>query len=122
MIFAYNTAGILSLLIGVVLPVIVGYFTSGHLNSGVKATVLALLAGLTAVLAQWLDAVNNSQHFAWQTAVISAFATWLVAEATYFKIWKPSGVAETLKEVGVTGYEPDHSADITAVDETPRNV
>lgn len=97
---ALDTGGIISILIGTVLPIVVGYVTAASLNSGLKAAILAGFAGLSGVLSQWLTAINNNQHFAWQAAVISAFLTYLVAEASYFKIWKPSGVSDVVQAAG----------------------
>jgi hypothetical protein len=99
---AFNTAGIISLLIGVVLPNAVGYFTNESMNKGLKAAILAGLSGVSAVLAQWLDALNNHQHFLWQASVLSALTTWLLAEGTYLRIWKPSGLSDKLQRKGVT--------------------
>lgn len=118
---AFNTAGIISLLIGVVLPNAVGYFTNESMNKGLKAAILAGLSGVSAVLAQWLDALNNHQHFLWQASVLSALTTWLLAEGAYLRIWKPSGLSDKLQRNGVTDAAlgispPARSSDVSDQD------
>jgi hypothetical protein len=103
---AFSTAGVISLLVGFVLPILVGYFTKASLNPGLKAAILAATAGLSGVLTQWLDAINNNQHFAWQAAVLSAVATWITAEASYLRIWKPSGVSDVVQAAGPIADPP----------------
>lgn len=103
---AFNTGGVISLLIGTVLPVVVGYITKESLNPGLKSGILAGIAGLSGLLTQWLDAITSGTHFAWQAAVLSAFATWLVGEASYYKWWKPSGISDAVQNRGVTDPVP----------------
>jgi len=99
---AFNTAGVISLIIGIVLPNAVGYFTNESMNKGLKAAILAGLSGVSAVLTQWLDAIKANQHFVWQASVISAVTTWLLAEGSYLRVWKPSGISDKLQRKGVT--------------------
>lgn len=118
---AFNTAGIISLLIGVVLPNAVGYFTNESMNKGLKAAILAGCSAVSAVLTQWLDALNNHQHFLWQASVLSAVTTWLLAEGSYLRIWKPSGVSDKLQRHGVTDAAlgvspPPQSSDVSDQD------
>lgn len=111
---AFSTGGIVSLLVAWVLPIVVGYFTKASLNSGLKAAILAALSGITAVLSQWLTAINDNQHFAWQAAVLTAFGTWVVAEATYFKIWKPTGLSDIVQAAGPIA-DPVEKAVVNAI-------
>ena len=114
---AFDTGGIISLLVGTLLPIFVGYITTEKLNSGLKAAILAGVSAISGVLSQWLDAINNNTHFAWQAAVLSAFLTWAVGEATYFKWWKPTGVSDYVQSKGITSSTPvDAPVDGGAVD------
>lgn len=106
---AFNTAGIISLVVGFVLPNVVGYFTNCSLNKGMKAAILAGLAAASSFLTQWGDAATNGRPFVWQAAVLNAVATWLVAEGAYLRIWKPSGVSDYLQSVGVKDAAGDTS-------------
>lgn len=101
LLLGLDTAGVISLLLGTVLPLLVGLLTSRSLNPGVKAALLAALSGLASVLTQWLAALNSGQHFAWQQVVVSAFLTWAVGELSYLKLWRPSGAAARLADLGV---------------------
>lgn len=99
----FGTAGVLSMLVGTLLPLIVGAVTRLTLNAGVKALLLLLLSAITAVLTQWLTALNNAQAFHWQAAVLSAFTTFAVGAGAHYQLWKPSGLAQ---KVGVGGIVP----------------
>jgi len=101
-VLGLNTAGIISLLVGTVLPLLVGLLTRQSLNPGVKAAILAALSGVTGVLSQWLEAIDNARAFAWQQAVVAALFTWAVGELSYLRVWKPSGVAAGLQNTGIT--------------------
>lgn len=92
----------ISLAVGTVLPILVGFFTTEKLNPGLKAAILAAISGVSAVLSQWANAINAHAHFAWPAALLSAFVTWGVGEATYFKWWKPGGVSDYVQSKGVT--------------------
>lgn len=134
-VLAFNTAGIISLLIGFVLPNAVGYCTQASMNKGVKAALLAATAAVSGVLTQWLDAINNDHHFAWQASALSAVATWLIAEGSYLRIWKPSGLSDVLQGMGIADapsvadavadtedYTSRHSASAAKIGEVPSTV
>jgi hypothetical protein len=106
----FDTAGVVSLLVGTVLPLLVGLLTKRSMNSGLKAAVLALLSALSAFLTQWLTALDNAQHFLWQAAVLSALATFAVAAGTHYQVWKPAGVASALADKGITDPAPAAAA------------
>lgn len=109
----FGTAGILSMLVGTLLPLIVGAVTRLTLNAGAKALLLLALSAITAVLSQWLTALNNAQAFHWQAAVLSAFTTFAVGVGTHYQLWKPSGIAY---KVGVNGVVPTPSHQPGALD------
>lgn len=102
----FDTAGILAMLVGTVLPLLVGAVTRITLNAGVKALILLLLSAVTAVLSQWLTALTDAQAFHWQAAVLSAITTFLVGLGSHYQLWKPSGLAYRL---GVDGLNPTPS-------------
>lgn len=87
-----NTAMLLSMAIGTVLPILVGLVTKEVTSAGTKAVLLAALSALTAFLTQWLDAVNSANaDWDWGTALLTCLATWITAVAIHFGFWKPTG-------------------------------
>ena len=96
----------LALLVGTFLPILVGIVTKELASSGLKATVLAALSG-AAGLAN--GAIVADGAFT-KEALYAAFTTWVVAVATYYGYWKPTGaaskVAAKTHSVGI-GSETD---------------
>lgn len=99
----FNVGGIISLLVGTVLPLAVNFFTKANINQGVKAIILAFLSGVSAVLGQWLDAINNDTPFIWEAAVLSALLTFGIAILSVFGLWKPGGTQGLYHKSTVSG-------------------
>lgn len=114
-----NTAAAISLLIGVGLPLAVGLMTKRSMNAGLKAAILAALSAVSSVLTQWAQALNDHQQFAWQAAVAGALVTWVTGELTYFKVWKPSGIAATVQAKGNADPAPTLDPSLFAYDTVP---
>ena len=96
-----NLAGVLALLIGTIIPLVTGLVTDQSWSAGVKFFITALLSAITAFLSQWLQALTDARPFAWQTAVLSALLTLVVAELTYARGWKKSAIGQYAQEHGV---------------------
>lgn len=103
----FDTLGMLSLAIGMLLPNLVGLITKESLNSGLKSFLLADAAGLTAGLTQWRDAVQAHAHLDWRSAVMSGIVTWVMAELSYQYWWKPSGLSDWLQSKMIADPPPD---------------
>lgn len=90
-----------SLLVGVVLPVLVGVVTTRATHAGVKAVLLALLSAAAAV---GTDMLATPDGFDWQASATNAVAMFVVAVATHFGLYKPTGVSQIVQaRVGRTG-------------------
>lgn len=63
-------------------------------SSGVKAVLLAALAGATALVTAY---VNNAGLLT-QDVVVAAIQNFVVAVAAYYGLWKPTTVAPTVAE------------------------
>ena len=85
---------LISMLVSTVLPILVAIVTTKLTHSGAKAIVLALLAGVSSILTEWLA---TPEGFNWVVWGILYFQQFLVAVATHFGLWKPTGVAETVQ-------------------------
>lgn len=93
----FELAQIISILVGGVLPLVTGLVTKATWSGGVRAVVLLGLSGLTAVLTDYLGALNGGAPFDWGTALTAAFLTFLTGVGTYFGLWKPTTVAVRFK-------------------------
>lgn len=85
-------AQFVSLLIGTVIPLVVGLLTKLNASSGVKAVTNALLAALTGFLTE-----AGSDEFVLGTAVVTVLMTWAVSVATYYGLYKPTGASQAVQ-------------------------
>jgi hypothetical protein len=85
----------ISLLCGVVIPLLVGVLSKINASDGLKATINALLSALAGALATFSQ-TGLSDGVEWKTLVVSILSVWVVSVATYYGVYKPTGVAGTL--------------------------
>src|SRR5690606_27437970 len=88
---------VLTLTVGTVLPILVGLVTKASWGGGWRAVILAALSALGGVGSSALDAANAGVYWDWKMAAITAFNTWLIAVASHFGLWKPTGVSAAAK-------------------------
>jgi hypothetical protein len=97
----FNTDATLGYLIGTLLPLLVALVTKQTTHPALKGFVLALLATITGVLAQWLNADQNHVMFHWQLAVASAAFTFAVSQSSHTGIWRNTKLRAILQLFGV---------------------
>lgn len=100
--FNIDLAQVIGLLIGVVLPVLVGLVTTRVTNSGVKAALLAGLSLLTNLLTEFVAALNAGTPYDLGSALVAGLGTFIVAVALHLGLWKPTGVTAAVQNTGVT--------------------
>jgi hypothetical protein len=86
---------LVTLVVGVLLPILVAVITKYESSAKVKSTLLLALSGVSAVLNSWL---NTPSGFDWQQAVWGAVTTFIIGVASLFGLWMPTGVNETAKK------------------------
>jgi len=96
----FDLATVISLLVGTVLPVVVGRVTTVHTHPALKGATLLALSTITSVLTQWLDALNSGTPFLWQTVVVSSVLTFSTGVATHAGLWKHTPLSNTDTTVG----------------------
>lgn len=89
-----SITGLLSLVIAVVLPLLVGLMTKRSWGSGTKATLLLVFAAVKSFIEAWLDAANTSQPFLWTAVAVTILTNFMIAVAVHFGLWKPWGTAD----------------------------
>lgn len=85
---------LLSMIAGTFLPILVGIVTKKLAAGGLKSIVLAALSGATGVIN---GAINADGAFS-SESLQAAFLAWVVAVASYYGFWKPTGGAEKVQD------------------------
>jgi hypothetical protein len=106
---------VLSILAGVVIPILVGVITKLHASRTVKAILnfglSATAGGVAAALAA--DPPGSVHLREW---VLNIAVAWVVSVATYYGLWKPTGAAGAVQTAtagfGVGSDVPAYSDDI----------
>jgi hypothetical protein len=89
-----GTADLVEVLVAVILPILVGLVTKASTDARVKALLLAALSALSGLAQGFLDTAPGTV-WDWQQAILSAVTTFVIAAASYYGLWKPTGVAAT---------------------------
>lgn len=103
---ALGTAQVLSILIGVLLPILNGLLT----RYGASRARAYLQLGLNALVAfggEWLDALTTGTAYDVGSAAVAAVLGLVVSIATQAGVWAPLGVSEKAKRSGVGRAEFD---------------
>lgn len=98
-----NLGGLLSLLVTVFLPILVGLVTTRVTSAGRKALLLLFLASVTSFIETWISSQQAGLPFAWAPIVFNAVVNFGVAVAVHYGLWKPTGAATAAQNTGVTG-------------------
>lgn len=101
---AFDTAGIVSVIVGTVIPLLTALVAKEHWARDLKGVITLVLSAVSGLLSQFLESLQTNNDFHWKAAVLSAAATFLWALATYFGIWKNGVVQTKLINSGNTDY------------------
>ena len=83
----YDQVAILGVLIGAVLPLLVGLVTNANTSPRVKSLLLVGLTALTAVLTE----AQTKGTFVWQQALLTFIAAFATAMTLHLGLYKPTG-------------------------------
>lgn len=84
---------LINFVIAIVFPLLVGLFTKLSTSDTVKAIALATISILSGLLSQFVAALATDQPFNWFVAVMAALGAWVIAVASHFGVWKPTGAS-----------------------------
>jgi hypothetical protein len=90
---------LVTIALAVVAPLLVGLVTTRVTSSGVRAVLLATLSAAVGVGIGFRDSPADVL-WDWRAAVTAAFVAWVIAVATHFGLWKPTGIAARVQAVG----------------------
>ena len=101
-VFTLDPALVIQLLLAVILPIAVGLVTTRVTSSAKKAWLLAGLTLVTSVVTQIGVAVANNSVFDLGLALLATIPAFAISVATYYGLWKPTGVGIAAQDVEVT--------------------
>lgn len=90
---------LVTVLLGVVAPILVGLVTTRAMSSGVRAVLLATLATAVGIGEGFRDTAPGTV-WDWRHAVLAGMVAWVIAVATHYGLWKPTGVSARAIAVG----------------------
>lgn len=93
---------LLNILLAVVFPVAVGFVTTRVTRPGAKAVLLATISLASGLVSSLLAAVLAGVAFDIIGALLTGLAVWIIAVATHYGFWRPTGVADAVQAAGVT--------------------
>jgi hypothetical protein len=96
----FDTAQVLAVLIGTVLPLLAGLITRWNASPGARAVVLLVLAAVTSFLTELYNAVVASATFDVGATLLTVLATFLVGVGVHFGLWSPTGASNAVKQSG----------------------
>jgi len=91
---APNLAGLLSLLVTVVLPIIAALFMRSSWSAFRKGLVLLVLAAVKAYAEAWLGAANHDEAFNFVGAAYSTLVQFVLAVVAYVGLLKQTAVQQ----------------------------
>jgi hypothetical protein len=98
-----DLGGMLSLLITIVLPLLVGVVTTRVTSANIKAVLLLALVAIKTFIEALIAADQAGIALAFVPFLMNLVLNFIIAVAIHFGLWKPSGLSTTIQEkVGVT--------------------
>lgn len=97
--FHLSVADVLGPAIGVLLPLLVAIVTKASADSGIKAILLAVLSLVASILTGINDALLHHATYDLGKAIVLGITTFVVAVATHYGVWKPTGATAALQKV-----------------------
>jgi peptidoglycan/LPS O-acetylase OafA/YrhL len=102
--FVPSWVGILTLVVSVILPALVGLVTKVVTSPNKKAIILTLLSALTGFGGELLNALVNHTAYNVFAGIITFVTAFIIGVAVHFGFLKPTGISTKLQAVGTTTY------------------
>jgi hypothetical protein len=101
-VLAVDWVQVLNLLLAVVFPVLIGLVTTKVTSGAAKAILLATISLGSGLVSALLASMIAGTAFDLVGAALTGLAAWVIAIATHFGIWRPTGVTDRVQAIGVT--------------------
>ncbi len=98
-VFTVDPATVVQLLLTVIMPIAVGLATTRATSGGAKAWLLAGLTLATSLLTELGSALASSVPYDLGVALLAAIPAFAISVATYYGLWKPTGVGGAAQDV-----------------------
>jgi hypothetical protein len=99
-----STVQVASLLVGIGLPLLVGFVTKSSTSSTVKSLLLVALSCVSGFLTEFI----NSSNFVWQQALLTSIVTFVVGVAAHYGVFVPTGVTAKAQRMLVKDNKPQN--------------
>lgn len=100
--FTLDAATTVQLLLTVIMPIAVGLVTTRTTSGAVKAWLLASLTLVTSLLVELGSALANNAPYDLGIALLAAIPAFAISVATYYGLWKPTGVGGAAQDIEST--------------------
>lgn len=100
--FSLDPAMVVQLLLTVIMPIAVGLVTTRTTASAVKAWLLASLTLVTSLLTELANALASNVPYDLGVALLVAIPAFAISVATYYGLWKPTGIGGAAQDVEST--------------------
>ena len=98
-VFSVDPATVIQLLLTVIMPIAVGLATTRTTSGAVKAWLLAGLTLVTSLLTELGSALASNVPYDLGVALLVAIPAFAISVATYYGLWKPTGVGGAAQDV-----------------------
>lgn len=109
--FDIDWVGVLTFIVGFVIPVLVGIITSKVTSPARKAVALALLSFFASIITEIVNALASQQAYNVGDGLLKFGAIFVVAVASYFGVWSrptSSGTSISSRLVNSVGNTARH--------------
>lgn len=100
--FTLDWGIVIQIVLAVLLPILVGLVTTRVTAGSTKAWLLAGLTLVTSVVTQIGVAIANNVAFDLGLALLATIPAFAISVATYYGLWKPTGVGQAAQDVEAT--------------------
>lgn len=100
--FSVDFELVVQLILTVVMPILVGLVTNRTTSGKAKAWLLAAFTVITSVVTELGDAAIAGTPFDLGLSLLLAIPAFAISVATYYGLWKPTGVAVAAQDVTST--------------------
>ncbi|HVI80648.1 MAG TPA: hypothetical protein VM715_21365 [Candidatus Acidoferrum sp.] len=94
---------VLTLLVNLILPLVVGFVTTMMTSAKFQAILLALLTAITGFISEWIQALQSNSQFDFWAAVFTWLTGFVTAVAAHYGFWKPTGATARVLSSGRRG-------------------
>ena len=101
-LFTLDPAVVIQLVLTTVMPIAVGLVTTRTTSGAVKAWLLAAFTLVTSILTQLGAALASGTSFDLGMALLAAIPAFAISVATYYGLWKPTGIGKAAQDVEAT--------------------